>query len=190
MSTVCINDIEKESELSDLLITRMSALRYSDYVDKADVVISFSYIFYFSLAGGLVIICSLFNYLTLFISRLCMRNREMALRKVNGASNKALSVQFAIELLLLLCIALIGGLLLVEMSMSRFLNFTQIESSSYYAGNDQRKCCYCPSVLISQNRYYRTVDCQSCFYLLHSCHHEATTFPEKYGFRYGTSSCG
>lgn len=76
MSTVRINDIEKESELSDLLITRMSALRYSDYVDKADVVISFSYIFYFSLAGGLVIICSLFNYLTLFISRLCMRNRE------------------------------------------------------------------------------------------------------------------
>ena len=132
MSTVCINDIEKESELSDLLITRMSALRYSDYVDKADVVISFSYIFYFSLAGGLVIICSLFNYLTLFISRLCMRNREMALRKVNGASNKALSVQFAIELLLLLCIALFSGLLLVEMSMSRFLNFTQIEPSSYY----------------------------------------------------------
>ena len=132
MSTVCINDIEKESELSDLLITRMSALRYSDYVDKADVVISFSYIFYFSLAGGLVIICSLFNYLTLFISRLCMRNREMAFRKVNGASNKALSVQFAIELLLLLCIALIGGLLLVEMSMSQFLNFTQIEASSYY----------------------------------------------------------
>ena len=132
MSTVRINDIEKESELSDLLITRMSALRYSDYVDKADVVISFSYIFYFSLAGGLVIICSLFNYLTLFISRLCMRNREMALRKVNGASNKALSVQFAIELLLLLCIALIGGLLLVEMSMSQFLNFTQIETSSYY----------------------------------------------------------
>ncbi len=45
---------------------------------------------------------------------------------------KALSVQFAIELLLLLCIALIGGLLLVEMSMSRFLNFMRIESSLYY----------------------------------------------------------
>ena len=61
-----------------------------------------------------------------------MRNREMALRKVNGASNKALSVQFAIELLLLLCIALFSGFLLVELSMSRFLNFTQIEPSSYY----------------------------------------------------------
>ena len=53
-----LSDIQKESELSDLLITRISALRYSDYVSKIDVVISFSYIFYFSLAGGLVIICS------------------------------------------------------------------------------------------------------------------------------------
>lgn len=96
-----LSDIQKESELSDLLITRISALRYSDYVSKIDVVISFSYIFYFSLAGGLVIICSLFNYLTLYISRLYMRSHEMALRKVNGASHNALSVQFAIELLMI-----------------------------------------------------------------------------------------
>ena len=107
-------------------------MRYSDYVSKVDVVISFSYIFYFSLAGGLVIICSLFNYLTLYISRLCMRSREMALRKVNGASNASLSVQFGIELFLILCIALLCGLLMIELSMSRFLNFTQIEAGSYY----------------------------------------------------------
>lgn len=132
MSAIRINEIDKESELSDLFITRISALRYSDYVDKADVIISFSYIFYFSLAGGLVIICSLFNYLTLYVSRLCMRSREMALRKVNGASNKALSMQFAIELLLILCVALLGGLLLIEVSMSQFIEFTQIESGSYY----------------------------------------------------------
>lgn len=84
MEDIDILDIPKESELAKLLITPISALRYSDYVSKVDVVISFSYIFYFSLAGGLVIICSLFNYLTLYISRLCMRSREMALRKVNG----------------------------------------------------------------------------------------------------------
>ena len=125
-------NIPKESELSKLLITPVSALRYSDYVSKVDVVISFSYIFYFSLAGGLVIICSLFNYLTLYISRLCMRSREMALRKVNGASNASLSVQFGIELFLILCIALLCGLLMIELSMSRFLNFTQIEAGSYY----------------------------------------------------------
>ena len=72
MSTVCINDIEKESELSDLLITRMSALRYSDYVDKADVVISFSYIFYFSLAGGLrgeypIFACHALHYIYVYV---------------------------------------------------------------------------------------------------------------------------
>ena len=132
MEDIDILDIPKESELAKLLITPISALRYSDYVSKVDVVISFSYIFYFSLAGGLVIICSLFNYLTLYISRLCMRSREMALRKVNGASNTSLSVQFAIELLLILCIALLCGLLMIEVSMSGFLNFTQIETGSYY----------------------------------------------------------
>ena len=132
MEDIDILDIPKESELVKLLITPISALRYSDYVSKVDVVISFSYIFYFSLAGGLVIICSLFNYLTLYISRLCMRSSEMALRKVNGASNTSLSVQFAIELLLILCIALLCGLLMIEVSLSGFLNFTQIEASVYY----------------------------------------------------------
>ena len=61
-----------------------------------------------------------------------MRSSEMALRKVNGASNTSLSVQFAIELLLILCIALLCGLLMIEVSMSSFLNFTQIEASVYY----------------------------------------------------------
>ena len=51
---------------------------------------------------------------------------------MNGASNNALSVQFAIELLMILCIALAGGLLMIEISMPYFLNFTQIEADSYY----------------------------------------------------------
>lgn len=125
-------NIEKESNITDLQITRISALRYSDYVSKSDVVISFSYIFYFSLAGGLVIICSLFNYLTLYISRLCMRSREMALRKVNGAGNRSLSIQFATEFLLILCIALLVGLLMIEVCMPYFQRFAQIETGSYY----------------------------------------------------------
>lgn len=118
--------------LSHLLLTPITALRYSDYVAKEDTIIAFSYIFYFLLASGLVIICSLFNYLTLYISRLCMRSREMALRKVNGASNLGLFIQFAIELALTLCIALLIGLFIIEISMSRFLAFTQIEVGSYY----------------------------------------------------------
>ena len=118
-----INDIEKENELGELLLTPLSALRYSGYVSREDTVITFSYILYFSLAGGLVIICSLFNYLTLYISRLYMRRREMALRKVNGAGNELLIVQF---------IALVAGLFFIEICMSRFLEFTRIAPNSYY----------------------------------------------------------
>ena len=123
-----INDIEKENELGELLLTPLSALRYSGYVSREDTVITFSYILYFSLAGGLVIICSLFNYLTLYI----MRRREMALRKVNGAGNKDLFVQLTVELLIVQFIALVAGLFFIEICMSRFLEFTRIAPNSYY----------------------------------------------------------
>ncbi|MDD3038579.1 ABC transporter permease [Bacteroides sp.] len=132
MEAIRITDIEKDSEISELLLTPISALRYSEYADKADVVISFSYIFYFLLASGLVIVCSLFNYLTLYVSRLYMRGREMALRKVNGAGNRSLFAQLAVELLVVLCIALVVGLVMVEICMSPFLEFTQIEPESSY----------------------------------------------------------
>lgn len=132
IAVVRINDIEKENELGELLLTPISALRYSGYVSREDTVVTFSYIFYFSLAGGLVIICSLFNYLTLYISRLYMRRREMALRKVNGAGNKDLFIQLTVELLIVQLIALLGGLFFIEICMPRFLDFTQIAPDSYY----------------------------------------------------------
>lgn len=132
IGAIHITDIEKDSEISELMLTSISALRYSGYVDKADTVISFSYIFYFLLASGLVIICSLFNYLTLYISRLYMRGREMALRKVNGAGNRSLFVQLVIELLVTLSLALLGGFVLVEICMPSFIEFAQIEGERYY----------------------------------------------------------
>lgn len=132
IAAVHINDIEKGNGLGELLVTPISSLRYSGYVSRDDTVIAFSYILYFSLTGGLVIICSLFNYLTLYISRLHMRRREMALRKVNGADNKALFVQLTIELLIVLLIALVGGLFFIEICMPCFLDFTQIVPGSYY----------------------------------------------------------
>lgn len=57
---------EKESTLGKLNFTPITSLRYSDYLQKDEIVISFNYIRYFAMAGVLVIVCSLFNYLTLF----------------------------------------------------------------------------------------------------------------------------
>ena len=56
-----------------------------------------NHIYLFAIAGGLLIICGLLNYLTLFINRLFIRKREMALRMVFGATGKDLILQFLTE---------------------------------------------------------------------------------------------
>ena len=66
------------------------------------VTVKYEHIRLFALAGGLVILCSLFNYLTLFITRIRMRDREIALRKVNGSSNRELLMLFSTEYLITL----------------------------------------------------------------------------------------
>lgn len=87
ISSLDASSQEKESTLGKLNFTPITSLRYSDYLQKDEIVISFNYIRYFAMAGVLVIVCSLFNYLTLFVSRLRMRGRELGLRKVCGSTN-------------------------------------------------------------------------------------------------------
>jgi len=74
----------------------------------------------FALAGILVIICALFNYLVLFITRLKMRGRELALRKVNGASNVSLMGTLLFEFGLVLLIALFVGEYIIKFSLPFF----------------------------------------------------------------------
>ena len=85
ISSLDASSQEKENTLGKLNFTPITSLRYSDYLQKDEIVISFNYIRYFAMAGVLVIVCSLFNYLTLFVSRLRMRGRELGLRKVCGS---------------------------------------------------------------------------------------------------------
>lgn len=130
MNATCLSELNKEAEAATLILTPITELRYSNYLSADEANISFDYIFYFSIAGGLVILCSLFNYLTLFVSRLRMRGREMGLRKVNGATNPSLFVQLSIEFLLVLLVALIIGMVVVELSMPKFLAFTQLSETT------------------------------------------------------------
>ncbi|MDD4637161.1 MAG: FtsX-like permease family protein, partial [Bacteroidales bacterium] len=74
----------------------------------------------FALAGAMVILCALFNYLVLFITRLKMRGRELALRKVNGASDSSLMGTLLLEFGLVLLMALFIGECMVELSLSFF----------------------------------------------------------------------
>lgn len=113
------------------LIVKLTELREL-HPDK-NVNVKMNHIRMFASIGALVIICGLCNYLTMFITRIRMRKRELALRKVNGASNKSLLTLILSELLLLLCISLGIGCMLIELILPTFKKLSQInESTSFF----------------------------------------------------------
>lgn len=94
----------------------------------------YQHILIFACAGALVILCALFNYLVLFITRLKMRGRELALRKVNGATNSSLMITLLIEFGLVLLISLLAGEYLIKMSLPFFqkMSGTNMEQIDIY----------------------------------------------------------
>ena len=115
--------------LKVLPITRMRHYT-KQYNDTAKFQVN--HIYLFSVASLLLIVCGLLNYLTLFINRLFIRRREMALRKVFGASRWNLTVQFLTEYGLLLVIALAFGLVTMELSMDWFFQMSQLPVNPEY----------------------------------------------------------
>ena len=81
----------------------------------------------FAISGLLVILCSLFNYLTLFVSRFRMRQKELALRTVCGASGGSLFVMLSIEFLLTLLFAVVLGCMLTQLVYHPFLTLSEIQ---------------------------------------------------------------
>ncbi|MDR1897560.1 MAG: ABC transporter permease, partial [Prevotellaceae bacterium] len=96
--------------------------------------VKFQHIVIFSVAGSLLILCTLFNYLTLFVSRFRIRLRELALRMVCGASNSSLFALLSVEFIISLIIALLLGLLFVQTAIPHFrqLSGIRLELSSIY----------------------------------------------------------
>lgn len=94
-------------------------------------VIRFHYLVLFAVVGGLVILCSLFNYLVLFVNRMRMRGREIELRKVCGSSRWRLFLLFAVEYVLLLCLAGLVGMVLIEVSLPVFRELSGVEGGVY-----------------------------------------------------------
>ena len=92
-----------------IILTPLKQLRYVNPSGHTVSDIKFSHIRIFVLAGLLVILCSLFNHLTLFVSRVRMRLRELALRKVNGATNRQIAVTLYTDFLLVILLSLIAG---------------------------------------------------------------------------------
>jgi ABC-type antimicrobial peptide transport system permease subunit len=99
--------VQESKSITKMTLTPLTQIRYKDPNILRDV--KFQHIVIFAVAGSLLILCTLFNYLTLFVSRFRIRQRELALRVVFGASNRSLLTMLSIEFLMSLLIALVLG---------------------------------------------------------------------------------
>lgn len=93
--------------------------------------VRFTYLLMFSTIGGLVIIVTLFNYLSLFVVRMRIRNREIQLRRVNGSSRRSLFLLFGTEYTALVLFAGLLGMVLVEIILPSFRSMSGISGTVY-----------------------------------------------------------
>lgn len=119
---------EGQIAVRNTIATPITTMRY-DRPDR-EVTVKYEHIMLFALAGALVILCSLFNYLTLFVTRIRMRGKEIALRKVNGSSNRNLLILFSVEYMITLLLALFTGLVLMELIIPAFKELSGIKLDS------------------------------------------------------------
>ena len=106
---------------------RQATLRY-EQENKMNV----NHVELFAIASLLLIVCGLLNYLTMFINRLFIRKREIALRTVLGATGGDILLQFLIEYGLLLVIALFFGLFTIEIVKPHFLTLSGLPEDAGY----------------------------------------------------------
>jgi len=86
------------SKIHKMTIKPITKMHYTDPEMNREV--RFQHLVIFLISGLLVVVCALFNYLTLFVSRFRMRHRELALRVVSGASGSSLLAMLSVEFIL------------------------------------------------------------------------------------------
>ncbi|MFV0417487.1 MAG: ABC transporter permease [Dysgonomonas sp.] len=80
----------------------------------------------FVFMGLLIIICAFLNYMLLFLNRIRIRKSELALRKVNGASDSSFILLFGGEFVLLLSLALLVSGILIQLILPEFKTMSEI----------------------------------------------------------------
>ncbi len=113
-----------------VILTPLTELHYTH--PQNDATIHLEHIRLFCLIGLLIVLSALFNYLIMYLIRIRMRQREMALRKVNGASDSSLMLLLMSELFLLIVIALFIGGLLIELLSPAFKKLSMIEENRMF----------------------------------------------------------
>ena len=108
-----------------LRLEPLTHCRYTVFQDRLRI--SMLYIRLCSVLGLLLIVLALVNFLSMLVSRMHVRRRELALRLSCGSSRGALARLFLAELLLILTGAGLSGMILVEAVERPFCALSGIE---------------------------------------------------------------
>jgi ABC-type antimicrobial peptide transport system permease subunit len=115
--------------ISKLTVVPLTSVHYEDPDIPHNV--KFRHIVIFSIAGLLLILCTLFNCLTLFVARFRIRQREFALRTVCGASGRSLFMLMSVEFIVFLVLALLSGLFLIRLIIPLFIEISGVRMDIY-----------------------------------------------------------
>ena len=107
------------------IVTPLTAMRYTEPDIELNVSLEDVNLFFSS--AVLLALCALLNYLTLFVSQLRNRGRDLALRAMCGSSVRQMSTLLLTEYLLLLLLASLIGILFVELAMQEFMRMVMIQ---------------------------------------------------------------
>ncbi|HBK31784.1 MAG TPA: hypothetical protein DDZ78_09225 [Porphyromonadaceae bacterium] len=128
-----LDSIEVEDSMQGVMSCRLVSLRKVHYqYPQEKAKITFNHLKIFAGVALLVIFCALFNYLMLFVNRLKLRNRELALRKVNGASNAQLTSLLLCETGLIVLLSLFIGVVITEILYPLFVRLSEIEANESF----------------------------------------------------------
>ena len=113
-------------------VVRLSSLR-TEFPQLFYNLVKIEHIRTFALLGLVVVVCAVFNYLSLYTIRIRMRARELALRLVCGSSRGQLLILLLTEFIILLIAACILGIMFLELTLPEFKEITHIkEDTSFF----------------------------------------------------------
>jgi ABC-type antimicrobial peptide transport system permease subunit len=96
-------------------------------VAEKDMYVNYSHMNIFLISSILLMICAIFNFMLFSVNRLIKRQREMALRMVNGATVKSIVLMLTTEIGIILGAAMLLGLLLVQIIKPHFIKMADVQ---------------------------------------------------------------
>ena len=117
------------SRVSTVGMLPLTDYHHSEF--NANNKLQFYYLILFAAVGVLIILCALFNYLSIFVIRLGIRRKEIGLRKVCGANWTKLYSMFSVEYGLFLVISIIVSLVLTSVIRPSFEELSGVSGTLY-----------------------------------------------------------